>query len=297
MTPNIILFATMLYYFVIGRNFIQPYVLTPIYEFFGVYPLVGWAGILNAFFRDLGIPVIVYLLFAVFSKRKIRTAFSISRISWTNVLYIAIMTLAVRVIFNLIESGIPFLFNDGNVPMQTFRFMDISQSLIHNALLATIFEEVVFRGFLWGEYRRQNVAYWKIALVTGLFFGAIHLGAFNIVHTTISGILFYAPLIYFTRSIWAPILHHALMNGLYTLTNPTFYIDNQADFDAFMPTYLILLSVAAITLIPIAVICGKKFYYENRHNVQSKESLPKESKSFTVSYWIVIAIIIGTMIR
>ena len=296
-TPNIILFATMFYYFVVGRNFIQPYVLTPIYRFLGVYPLSGWAGVLNAFFRDLGIPIITYLLFAFFSKRKVITVFSISRLSWANVLYITIMTLTVRVVFNLVESGIPFLFNGGNVPMQTFRFMDIGQSLIHNALLATLFEEFVFRGFLWGEYQRQNVVYWKTALITGLFFGVIHLGTFNITHTTLSGILFYAPLIYFTRSIWAPILHHALMNGLYTLISPTFYINNQADFDAFMPMYLIMLSIAAIILIPFALLCGKKFHSKNRHNIQPKEGIPKESRSFTISYWVVIAVIIATMIR
>lgn len=296
-TPNIILFATMLYYFVIGRNIIQPYVLTPIYDFLGIYPLSGWATVLNAFFRDLGVPILAYLLFAFLKKRKIHFAFSISRLSWTNILYITIMTLAVRVIFNLIESGIPFLFGDGRVPMQTFRFMDIGQSLIHNALLATLFEEVVFRGFLWSEYRRQNVAYRKIALVTGLFFGVIHLGVFNIIHTTISGILFYAPLIYLTRSIWAPMLHHALMNGLYTLISPAFYIDNQVDFDAFIPMYLILLSVSTVILIPIAIMCGKKFYRENRHNMQAKESLPRESRAFSVSYWVVIAVIVATALR
>ena len=98
------------------------------------------------------------------TKQDIRFSFSLSRLSLKNILYIAVMTLAIRVVFNLFESGVPFLFNSRNVPMQTFRFMDIGRSLLHNAVLATIFEEAVFRGFLWGEYRRQGVGYWKIAL-------------------------------------------------------------------------------------------------------------------------------------
>lgn len=295
--PNILLFAVMLYYFVIGRNIVQPHLLTPIYDLFGVYPLTGWAAVINAFFRDLGIPVLLYLLYALATKRNICVSFSLSRLSLRNVLYITLMTLAVRVIFNLLESGVPFLLGSGSVPMQTFRFMNIGQSLLHNAVLATLFEEAVFRGFLWRAYRRQDVTYWKVALVTGLFFGLIHLGTFTILHTAFAGIFFYAPLIYFTRSIWAPVLHHALMNGLYTLISPTFYIGNQAGFDAFMPRYLTLLAVAALILIPIAIVCGKKFYHENLHNVQIKQNLPKESMAFRVSYWSLIVVMIATFFR
>lgn len=295
--PNIILFVVMLYYFVVARNMVQPYVLTPIYEFVGVSPLSGWSQIFNRFFRDLGIPVLVYLLYACFTKQKIDASFSIARLSWTNVVNITVMTLTIRVVFDLIEKGVPFLLNDGHVPMQVFHFMDIGQSLIFNAVLATIFEEAVFRGFLWGEYYRQNVKYWKIALVTGLFFGISHLGAFTMFHTTVSGIFFYAPLIYFTRSIWAPMLHHALMNGLYTVINPTFYMDNQLAFDAFMPTYLTILLIATIVLLPIAVICGKKFYYENKHRLLPEENLPTETKSFKITYWILIATMVATFIR
>jgi len=295
--PNIMLFAVMLYYFVIGRDIVQPYLLTPIYDFLGLYPLAGWAGIINAFFRDLGIPILLYLLYALLSKKDVQLSFSLSRLSLTNILYIAIMTLAIRVVFNLFESGVPLLLGGTSVPMQTFRFMDIGQSLLHNAILATLFEEFVFRGFIWGEYHRQGICYWKIALVTGMFFGIIHLGTFSIIHTTFAGIFFYAPLIYFTRSIWAPVLHHALMNGLYTLISPVFYIDNQADFDAFMPTYLIILALAAVILIPLAILCAKKFYNENRHNFQVKENLPKESTAFRISYWGLIIIMVATFLR
>jgi len=291
------LFAVMFYYFIIARYFVQPYLLAPLFNFFGFYPLLGWAGILNAFFRDLGIPVLLYLLYALSIKQDIRFSFSLSRLSLTNLLYIAVMTLTVRVIFNLIEIGVPFILGSGSVPMQTFRFMDVGRSLLHNAVLATIFEEAVFRGFLWTEYHRQGVRYWKIAFVTGLFFGVIHLGTFTIIHTTFAGIFFYAPLIYFTRSIWAPVLHHALMNGLYTLISPAFYIDNQVDFDAFIPTYLILLALAAAVLIPVSIVFGKKFYYENRHNVQAKKEIPKESRAFHVSYWILIVVMIATFLR
>ena len=181
--------------------------------------------------------------------------------------------------------------------MQSFRFMNIGQSLLHNAILATVFEEAVFRGFLWDEYRRQNIGYWKIALATGLFFGIIHMGAFSMFHTAFSGIFFYAPLIYFTRSIWAPVLHHALMNALYTLLNPVFYLHTQAEFDAFMPRYLLLLLLATAFLLPAAIVCAKKFYYENYHHIQKKGHFSKESLAFRASYWAVIAIMILTFIR
>lgn len=295
--PNIVMFIVMSYYFVIGRHFVQPLLLDPFYEIIGIYPLSSWQRILNIFFRDFGILIIVYLIYLLIKKKSIRSAFSITKMTWQNVAYITVMTLTIRVFFNLIESGVPFLWGSRQVPMQNFYFMDIGSSLIHNAILATLFEELVFRGFLWHEYRKQGVSYWKMALAIGLFFGIIHGGTFNIIHTTIAGIFFYAPLIYFTRSIWSVIIHHAIINAGYTLISPTFYISNQADFDAFMPTYLIILVIATIILLPFAIICAKKFYHENKHHLQVKENLPAETKSFKISYWILIAIMVATFLR
>ena len=94
----------------------------------------------------------------------------------------------------------------------------------------------------------------------------------------------------------APVLHHALMTGLYTLISPTFYIETQAAFDAFIPTYLVILTVASLVLIPLAIITAKKFYYENAANVQKKPQ-EKETLGFRISYWLLILVIVGTFVR
>ena len=43
--PNLILFAVMFYYFVLGRSVVQPFLLDPLYRVLGVYPLTGWFGV------------------------------------------------------------------------------------------------------------------------------------------------------------------------------------------------------------------------------------------------------------
>lgn len=98
---NLLLFLVMFYYFVIGRNVVEPYLLVPIYRLLGIYPLAGWLGIISAFFRDLGIPVMCYLIYLKCTKQKINISFSLTRLSLKNVLYITVMTVAVRVLFYL----------------------------------------------------------------------------------------------------------------------------------------------------------------------------------------------------
>jgi len=243
----------------------------------------------NLIFMAL-IPALIYFVhIRFFAKSRLGFCDVISAnrvLSFKNVLYVTIITLAFAFTYSLLGFAIPFIFgsNPVQMPVET---MTVFGYILAGGIIANVAEELIFRGVLWGEYRNSNVSFWKAALATGLFFGLIHSGIISVIDTTFSGIFLYAPLIYFTRSIWAPILHHFIVNSLWGFS-PSNFASNQTEFEAFLPTWLTLMSVAVAILIPAAIICGKKFFALNKHNRIAKKELPKESLVFKLTYWILI---------
>lgn len=87
-------------------------------------------------------------------------------------------------------------------------------------ILAPICEEVLFRGYLYGQLRRFYNTTWTIAL-SSLVFGAMHLYAgpdmplqWNVMIGTVVLAVFIGALRAMTGSIWAGILLHMLKNGV-----------------------------------------------------------------------------------
>lgn len=79
-------------------------------------------------------------------------------------------------------------------------------------ILPPIFEEVLFRGYLFGRLRRY-VGFFATTLVTSIAFGLVH-GQWNVGVDTFVLSLFLCFLREYTGSLWAPMLLHALKNGL-----------------------------------------------------------------------------------
>lgn len=87
-------------------------------------------------------------------------------------------------------------------------------------ILAPICEEVLFRGYLYGQLRRFYNTIWTIAL-SSLVFGAMHLYAgpdmplqWNVMIGTVVLAVFIGALRAMTGSIWAGILLHMLKNAV-----------------------------------------------------------------------------------
>ena len=74
-----------------------------------------------------------------------------------------------------------------------------------------------------------------------------------------------------------------------------YHASNQAEYESMMSTLLFVTAIAAAILVPAAVVCVKKFIKENKHNVIKKSELPNESKVFTVSYWLLIVVMIAVV--
>jgi membrane protease YdiL (CAAX protease family) len=283
--PNIVLLIVLLYWLFAAEVFL-PHIMPMIEGALGIEPIIGFAWSALSFFVRWGVPIVGYLVYLLIAKKRILPAFSMARLSGKNILYIVIFTMAIRAVDLLATRFIPFAVS----PWQLQIGWSLGQALIVGAVFAAIYEELNFRGYLHSEYRNQKIPIWKTALVTGLFFGAIHSG-FAVFTAGLFGVM-WAYMLYYTRSIWAPLLSHFIYNALGSLLNPAYYANNQADYTRLMQIFLMAIAIAAAVLIPTAIICIKRFFKENRHNAVKKSDLPKEGKTFTITYWLLIAAMI-----
>jgi len=78
--------------------------------------------------------------------------------------------------------------------------------------IAPLAEEVFFRGFLYQAFR-NSFGVLPGAVLSGLIFGAIHLEFFKLVQLAVLGVIL-ALLFEKTRSLWPPIILHAVNNSL-----------------------------------------------------------------------------------
>ena len=285
--PNIIMFIVLLYWLFIPDYVLIPHVVIPILNAVRPEPFPHLVYAALDFSLNFGIPILAYILYMAFSKQRAGEMFSLGKLNPKAALCVAALTAAIRSVDMLAMQSIPFFFFGSTPAPSSASFW---QMLIVAALFAALFEEFVFRGFLYGEYRSQRVSIWKTALATGLFFGLVHSGIF-VFTTGIFGV-FWAFMLFYTRSVWAPVLSHILYNGLGTALDPAFYVGGETDTYTVMVRLTIIMAIMAVISIPVTVICIKKFFKENPIE---KESLPKESNIFAVTYWILIATMIAAI--
>ncbi len=89
-------------------------------------------------------------------------------------------------------------------------------------VIAPVAEEILFRGYLFGNLKKF-VPIWIAILVTSLLFGFIH-GAWNVAIDTFALSIMLCLLRLWTGSLWAPILLHMTKNGIafyFLFINPT----------------------------------------------------------------------------
>lgn len=79
-------------------------------------------------------------------------------------------------------------------------------------IIAPFAEEILFRGYLYGQLRK-TVPVWVAVLIASLLFGAIH-GAWNLAFDTFALSIVLCVLRETTGSLWASVLLHMIKNGI-----------------------------------------------------------------------------------
>jgi len=129
----------------------------------------------------------------------------------TNAVLLVIMSLLIVPAVMLI-SAISSLFvtNDVAVLLQSLNTQPWWLMMLVFAVTPGVVEELVFRGYIQSN-TRGSIA--KIAILNGFLFAIMHLNPHQFVYTFVLGIIF-AYMVYYTKSIWAGIIPHFLINGI-----------------------------------------------------------------------------------
>lgn len=137
----------------------------------------------------------------------------LAHLAWTLPAYVIYFLTAVLV--SLVAANIPGFDSD---QAQNVGFDDVTtiagyvMAFVGLVILPPIFEEVLFRGYLLGRLRKYT-GFWFSTIVTSLAFGLVHL-QWNVGIDTFVLSIFLCFLREHTKSLWAPILLHAIKNGL-----------------------------------------------------------------------------------
>lgn len=211
------------------------------------------------------LPAVLY--FSV-TRENYKEVLSLNKISLSNVILIVIMAILIQPIANFVSYITSYLFtNTASEAMNSISDVPFWFFLLISAILPAIFEEVVFRGIILSGVRSAGVL--KSALISGLFFGIIHLNPHQFIYAFLIGIVF-ALFVIYTKSIYSSILAHFIINGtqgfiLYMSKN--FYsqeelsVATQSDF-----------SVASILYSgATAIVFGILFYFVFRYFKKKNE--------------------------
>lgn len=211
------------------------------------------------------LPAVLY--FSV-TKENYKEVLSLNKISLSNVILIVIMAILIQPIANFVSYITSYLFtNTASEAMNSISDVPFWFFLLISAILPAIFEEVVFRGIILSGVRSAGVL--KSALISGLFFGIIHLNPHQFIYAFLIGIIF-ALFVIYTKSIYSSILAHFIINGtqgfiLYMSKNlysqEELSVATQSDF-----------SVASILYSgATAIVFGILFYFVFRYFTKKNE--------------------------
>ena len=282
---NKIMFFILLY--LIGLQFL----LVPVVMLFDISELY-----LTAVIQVVGL-FFPFLLYLLVTKQKVGDVLKLAPFNLKMVLIIFVITIAAFPVVMLISDLSTFIF----IPMASEMNLNaypLWQAILIIGVFPALFEEFIFRGVLQHEY--EGVSLKKRALITGLFFGIIHLNFHQSIYAGLFGIL-YAYLYYYTKTIWAPVLWHFLHNGLFVLWERiTFFQDlSHTMEDNFLASILILGGISIIA-IPILAFCFKKLNTKTPVTEQvmieeEQESTIAEEKqpTYTWGFWATIGLFIA----
>ena len=220
------------------------------------YPVTVTTAILYLF--GFGIPVLAY---SIYKKKttlqSIRETLSFRRLPLLSLLIVIVIAVFIQPVMSLIAQVAAIFFNDiTTVSIEGMTDMPLWLLVLTSAVLPAVFEELVCRGMLMDGYKETPV--WYQILIPGLFFGFLHMNFQQISYAAVMGIYF-AIILLITRSIWATMVMHLVINGMQTamvwLMSNTDTLDFLADFEEnltgtgeLMPTVIIAVPCFLIVL-------------------------------------------------
>jgi len=160
-----------------------------------------------------GVPCMIYL---TIHRKRIREILPLRRLGARNVLMVIGMSIAIYPLAMLL-SAITATFFDSPISGVADSLANeggLWLLLILFPILPSIFEEVFMRGIIFSGY--VNVKIFTAAIVNGLFFGIVHQNFNQFSYAFVLGFVM-CYLMWYTKSLWAPVLCHFVVNALGSL--------------------------------------------------------------------------------
>ena len=168
-----------------------------------------WAMGLGSQILMLGIPCLIYLLV---KRKHIRDILPMRPLGFLNsamIIGMSLMMIPALMMINIV-SQLVFPNVIGEAMTGVMQEGGIWLSLVIFALVPPVFEEVAFRGIGFVGFRHVKIG--VAAFLNGLLFGAFHMNMNQFFYAFAGGVIF-CYLMYYTKSIWAPILSHFIVNA------------------------------------------------------------------------------------
>jgi len=172
-----------------------------------------WLLVLVIQVLSFGVPTVIY---CAIHRDKIKEILPMRRLGGLNVLMIVGMSLVIQPLFMLINLLSQFLFPNYIADVIADIALDggLFVTLGIVAVVPSIFEEISFRGAGFAGFKHVNIR--TAALINGLMFGMIHMNMNQFLYAFLLGAVF-CYFMYYTKSLWAPILAHFIFNGTQSL--------------------------------------------------------------------------------
>ena len=243
------------------------------------------------------VPFLVYLLL---TRQTPKEVLPWAPFSLPNISYVIVVSFCLFPLVYLVAIVTSFIFAPLTLPF------DITEtpawaSLVAIGVLPSIFEELWFRGVLYREYKGVPVK--TTAIITGLFFGVWHMNFHQAIYAALLGIMM-TYLVYFTRTILAPILMHFIINSLGTLSlysGSLIYHYNTLRENFVM--YLIVIGGLCVISTFIMVVCFKKLKAHHAldagrlNEAEAEAEAAPRPKVLTGKFWgVMITAFIGMFI-
>jgi len=201
------------------------------------------------------VPFVFYLLI---TKQSPRQVLPWQGLSLKNALLIVAMSLAIMPALHIVSYLSSFIFVPAIAELD-FDATPMWLAILIIGVFPSFFEEFWFRGVMFTGYRAGGVSILKTAIITGAFFGLIHMNFHQAIYAALIGLV-YAYLVYYTRSILAPILGHFINNGLSAVlvyVDP--YLVWYEGLLARPGMFLLVMGAASLVTLPIFMLCMKQF--------------------------------------
>lgn len=163
------------------------------------------------FFNHLVIFIIPGIIYLITSERPTKEILRLNKINKKSIGIIILISFFVQPVMSFLSLISSFFFNNDVAEMvNEISSTNYLSLLLLIAVLPSISEELTIRGIVLSGYDKKNK--YLASIVTGLFFGILHLNPQQFLYTFALGFIL-ALVVRITNSIFASILMHFIING------------------------------------------------------------------------------------